>query len=155
MSYPFSGHRSHFLKPNKTPLRRYNIFFSVITWPIPMLQMLISYSHMSVVLWKKSKPQPDLTHTLHDPATTTRLSLTGKGGSVKGLSSAHVTHNPGSRGSHPGKGSLRGFTNPLETNLQQQKHQEKVMRSKRKVSPIYSRDGGIFGVSWGRSTYMY
>lgn len=33
-------------------IHRYNIFFTIVTYLIPMLQMLVSYSHMSYILWR-------------------------------------------------------------------------------------------------------
>ena len=32
---------------------RYNIMFTLVTYVVPMLQMLISYTHMGIVLWSK------------------------------------------------------------------------------------------------------
>ncbi|XP_059088524.1 tachykinin-like peptides receptor 86C [Tigriopus californicus] len=53
---------------------QYNIFFSIVTYLIPVTQMLISYSHMSFVLWKKSIPFSGSTPTnaQHETQVTTR-----------------------------------------------------------------------------------
>ncbi len=36
-------------------LLRYNIVFTLVTYVIPMLQMLVSYTHMGIVLWSKEQ----------------------------------------------------------------------------------------------------
>ncbi len=36
-------------------LLRFNIVFTLVTYVIPMLQMLVSYTHMGIVLWSKEQ----------------------------------------------------------------------------------------------------
>ncbi len=45
-------------------IRSFNIFFTLVTYVVPMLQMLISYTHISLVLWSEDflnshQNQPD------------------------------------------------------------------------------------------------
>ncbi len=43
------------LTSSPLPNCRYNIVFTLVTYVVPMLQMLVSYSHMGIVLWSKDQ----------------------------------------------------------------------------------------------------